>query len=857
MSEIRYNIKETEAKWQKTWVTNNTFEVTEDPSKEKAYVLAMLPYPSGRIHMGHVRNYSLSDVVARYKKMSGYNVLNPMGWDALGLPAENAALERNIHPGTWTYKNIEEMKTQLLDMGLAIDWTREVATCHPDYYRHEQKMFLDFYKKGLAYRKESTVNWDPVENTVLANEQVVDGKGWRSGAPVERKKLNQWFLKITDYAEELLNDIDDKLDRWPDKVRTMQKNWIGKSTGLQMRFDVNDTSDHFEIFTTRPDTIFGASFIGLAPDHPVALKLCEGKDGFAEFKAQCAAGGTSEVAIEQAEKIGFDTGYSVNHPFIEGKKLPIYVANFILMDYGTGAIYGVPAHDQRDYDFAKKYNLDIDQVVFPTNPDDIDLSKESYNGPGKIGNSDFLNDMDIEDAKQAVIDKIESMDLGHAKTTYRLRDWGVSRQRYWGCPVPVVYRESDGACIPVPEDQLPVQLPDDVSFDKPGNPLDHHPTWKYTTCPETGEPAIRETDTFDTFFESSWYQFRYTDARNEARGFDADKVNYWAPVDQYIGGVEHAVLHLLYARFFTKALRDCGYLNFDEPFAGLFTQGMVTHTSYKNSDGKWVYPADIIKGDDGKMIEDGSGLEVKAQRNEKMSKSKRNTIDPAEIMDAYGADAARLFVLSDSPPDRDLEWTESGIEGAWKYINKLYRFVADNLSTLPNSETAQPDLNDKAQKALIKIHQTRLDVATHIDEFHMNKAVAKIREMSNALMELQPENADDGWVMREGFETLAQLISPFIPHLAEEIWSMMGLQDLVANSAWPKADQSLLGADEVTIAVQVNGKVRATINLPKGSDKKILEDMALANDDVQRAIDGKDIRKIIAVPDRIVNVVVA
>jgi leucyl-tRNA synthetase len=855
MSATRYNIKETETKWRKAWMDQGTFEVTEDLNKPKSYVLSMLPYPSGRIHVGHVRNYSLADVVARYKKMKGFNVLNPMGWDALGLPAENAALERNIHPGTWTYQNIKEMRAQLLSMGLAIDWNREVATCHPEYYRHEQKMFLDFLKKGLAYRKESTVNWDPVENTVLANEQVVDGKGWRSGAPVERKKLNQWFLKITDYADELLNDIDEKLDRWPDKVRAMQRNWIGKSQGLQMSFTVNETKDSFEIFTTRPDTIFGASFIGLAPDHPLALKLCDTKDGFEEFKAACASGGTSEVAIEQAEKIGFDTGYTVDHPFIDGKILPVYVANFILMDYGTGAIYGVPAHDQRDWDFATKYGLPIEQVIFPTNPDDADIAKEAYTGPGKLNNSDFLNGMDFADAKAEVIKRITDMNRGEAKTTYRLRDWGVSRQRYWGCPVPVVYRVSDGACIPVPEDQLPVKLPDDVTFDKPGNPLDHHPTWKYTTCPETGEPAIRETDTFDTFFESSWYQFRYCDARNTDTAFNKDIVNYWAPVDQYIGGVEHAVLHLLYARFFTKALRDCGYLNFDEPFTGLFTQGMVTHTSYKNSDGKWVYPADIIQDDNGNMTEKGTGLTVTAQRNEKMSKSKRNTIDPEDILDTYGADAARLFILSDSPPERDLEWTESGIEGAWKYINKLYRTVADALPNLPAKDAPQPELGEKAAKTLALIHQTRKDVAGDIDAFHMNKVVARIRTLSNALAELMFANEDEAWVMREGFVTLSQLISPITPHLAEELWSMLGGEGLVADSTWPEADESLLASEDITIGVQVNGKVRATITLPKGSDKETTEKLAMNDNAVQKAIEGLTVRKIIVVPDRIVNVV--
>lgn len=853
MSETRYNIKATEAKWQKEWLDQGTFNVTEDKTKKKSYILSMLPYPSGRIHMGHVRNYSLSDIVARYKKMQGFNVLNPMGWDALGLPAENAALERNTHPGTWTYKNIAEMKEQLLALGFAIDWDREVATCDASYYKHEQKMFLDFIKKGLAFRKESVVNWDPIENTVLANEQVVDGKGWRSGAPVERKKLNQWFLKITDYAEELLSDIDDKLERWPDKVRTMQRNWIGKSQGLQMTFNVAETNDEFDIFTTRPDTMFGASFVGLAPDHPLAVQLCESKNGWEEFKAKCAEGGTSEVAIEQAEKLGFDTGFTVQHPLIKDKKLPIYVANFILMDYGTGAIYGVPAHDQRDYDFAKKYNLDILQVI---KSDDADIENESYNGPGIMMNSDFLNGMTIEDAKAAIINKISEMGLGDAKTTYRLRDWGVSRQRYWGCPVPVVYRVSDGACIPVPDDQLPVELPEDVSFDKPGNPLDHHPTWKYTTCPETGEPAIRETDTFDTFFESSWYQFRYTDANNDTIGFDKDKVNYWAPVDQYIGGVEHAVLHLLYARFFTKALRDCGYLDFDEPFTGLFTQGMVTHMSFKDSDGKWVYPADMIEDANGQSIDKNTKLPVTPQRSEKMSKSKRNTVDPAEIMESYGADAARLFVLSDSPPERDLEWTESGIEGAWKYINKLYRVVADNIDLLPQSSTAKPQLGDKALEVYRTIHQTRVLVADAIDAFHMNKAVAHIRAMSNEINRLKINNNDEAWVLREGYTTLSQLISPITPHLAEELWSMLGGQGLVAESQWPVADKTLLGEDSVTIAVQINGKVRATITLPKGSDKKIMEDTALANDDVIRAIDGKTVRKVIAVPDRIVNVVV-
>lgn len=853
ISPTRYNIKETEVKWQKEWTDQGTFNVTEDPAKEKCYVLSMLPYPSGRIHMGHVRNYSLSDIIARYKKMQGFNVLNPMGWDALGLPAENAALERNTHPGTWTYANIKEMKEQLLSMGFAIDWDREIATCHPKYYKHEQKMFLDFLDAGLAYRKESTVNWDPVENTVLANEQVVDGKGWRSGADVERRKLNQWFLKITDYGDELLDAIK-TLDRWPEKVRTMQTNWIGKSQGLEMTFTVNDTQDDFSIFTTRPDTIFGASFIGLAPDHPLAIKLCGDDTKFQEFKKECTAGGTSEVAIEQAEKIGFDTGHTVNHPFIKDRKMPIYVANFILMDYGTGAIYGVPAHDQRDYDFAKKYDLSIEQVVFPTNADDADIANESYNGPGKIGNSQFLDGLEIAQAKDLVISKIADMGLGHAKTTYRLRDWGVSRQRYWGCPVPIIHCEACGI-VPVPENQLPVQLPDDVTFDKPGNPLDRHPTWKNVDCPTCNKPAARETDTFDTFFESSWYFLRYCDPRNEDKGFSKEKADYWMPVDQYIGGVEHAVLHLLYSRFFQRALKQCDYTDISEPFEGLFTQGMVTHTSYKDSNGKWVYPDDIIEGDNGEMTEKNEGLVVTAQRNEKMSKSKRNTVDPEGILDTYGSDASRLFVLSDSPPERDLEWTESGIEGAWKYINKLYKLVIDNLENLPIKNSKQPDLGEKAMSVYCKIHEARKLVTEDIDKFQINKAVARIRAMSNEITTLDNNNTDEAWVMREGFTTLSQLIAPITPHLAEEIWHELGMNGLAADSKWPVADEKLLGSDTVTMGVQVNGKLRATITLPKGTDKEITEKTALANDDVQKSLADKEIRKVIVVPDRIVNIV--
>jgi len=850
----RYNIKETEVKWRKIWDEHGTFNVTEDPTREKCYVLAMLPYPSGRIHMGHVRNYSLSDVVARYRKAQGFNVLNPMGWDALGLPAENAAIERGKHPKSWTYKNIEEMRTQLKSMGFAFDWNREVNTCAPDYYKHEQAMFLDFLEKGIAYRKESVVNWDPVENTVLANEQVVDGKGWRSGAPVERRKLNQWFLRITDYADDLLEGIK-TLERWPDKVRTMQENWIGKSSGLQMTFTINENGEKIDIFTTRPDTIFGASFIALSPDHPLSRKLAGNRDGFEEFYKQCQSTGTSEVAIEQAEKIGFDTGLSAPHPFITGKNLPVYIANFILMDYGTGAIYGVPAHDQRDWDFATKYHLPIHQVVFPHDGTVTDMNKEPYTGPGQLKNSDFLDGLDVEAAKQEVIKQIEAKNLGHGTIVFRLRDWGVSRQRYWGCPVPVIHCDDCGI-VPVPKDQLPVELPEDVTFDTPGNPLDRHPTWKNVNCPVCGRAARRETDTFDTFFESSWYFARYCDAHNTKQGFNRQKGDYWLPVDQYIGGVEHAVLHLLYSRFFMRALKDCGYTDITEPFTGLFTQGMVTHMSYKNTENQWVYPADLVS-DNGTLKDKSTGLSVKPVRSEKMSKSKRNTVDPEDIIDTYGADAARLFILSDSPPDRDLEWTEAGIEGAWKYINKLYRTVHDVVGSLPAADTAKPALSQKAKEIDQKIHQTIKAVGDDIDAFHMNKAVARIRELSNGLATLDTHNADEAWVARQGYENLCILIAPITPHLAEEMWSMLGKEGLVADALWPQIDETMLVSDSIRIGVQINGKVRATIILPRGCDQKTTENLAMQDADVRKAIEGKDIRKIIVVPDRIVNVVVA
>ena len=851
----RYNIKDTEAKWQKTWKDNKSFEVVEDKTKEKYYVLAMFPYPSGRLHMGHVRNYTLSDVVARFKRALGYNVLNPMGWDAFGLPAENAALERGVHPGSWTEQNIASMHSQLDSMGLALDWSREVATCRPDYYKHEQKMFQDFLANDLAYQKESWVNWDPVENTVLANEQVVDGKGWRSGAPVERRKLRQWFLKITDFADDLLEGIK-TLDRWPDKVRLMQENWIGKSQGLQFKFSLDNSDDQIEVFTTRPDTLFGASFVAVSADHPFAQKIAVDNKDAADFIKECHASGTSEAELEKAEKHGFDTGARALHPFVEGKTVPVYIANFVLMDYGTGAVFGCPAHDQRDLDFANKYKLEVTPVVRPKNEDSIEITDEAYTDDGEIFNSDFLDGLSIEDAKKEVIKRVEAMNAGFGTTTYRLRDWGVSRQRYWGCPIPMIYCDDCGV-VPVPEDQLPVELPTDVDFDHPGNPLDRHPTWKHVDCPKCGESAVRETDTFDTFFESSWYYARYADPKNEERAFDKDKADYWCPVDQYVGGVEHAVLHLLYARFFNRAMKKCGYISCDEPFEGLFTQGMVTHETYKNQDDKWLYPHEITAVNGG-FVHNDTKEPVKVGRIEKMSKSKRNTIDPADIMSSYGADAARLFILSDSPPERDLQWTESGIEGAWKYINRLWRMVAaPNTEIAPTDAEIPSNIDSDASELRSKVHKAIAGMTQDLDNLHFNKAVARIRELSNDISSYDSKDNANGAVLREALETLVLLFAPLMPHLGEELWALLGHKEMTINTPWPVADKSLFQDETVTIAVQVNGKVRATITLPKDADKTITEQTAMADENIQKAINGKEIRKVIVVPNRIVNVVIS
>ena len=849
----RYNFKETEAKWQKAWEDQNTFAVTVDRSKEKYYVLEMFPYPSGRIHMGHVRNYTLGDVVARYKKAQGFNVLHPMGWDAFGLPAENAAIQNDSHPATWTMQNIETMKAQLKTMGLSYDWRREIATCTPEYYKHEQKMFLDFLKAGLAYKKESWVNWDPVENTVLANEQVIDGKGWRSGAPVEKKQLSQWFLKITQYGDDLLEEIQ-KLERWPEKVRIMQENWIGRSEGARVFFERTDNGEKLEIYTTRPDTLYGASFMAIAANHPIALNLAKDNTELQTFIDDCNALGTSEAAIESAEKQGFNTGLSVKHPFIDGHTLPIYVANFVLMEYGTGAIFACPAGDQRDLDFARKYNLPVIPVVAPKDiagteqeqawlDDFAANATEAFTDEGIAVNSDFMNGMTSSEAKSAVIKKLEDSGQGQGTVQYRLRDWGVSRQRYWGCPIPIIHCDDCGE-VPVPEDQLPVTLPEDVTLGGAGNPLDAHPTWKHTTCPICGKESVRETDTFDTFFESSWYFARFADAQAD-NAFGKDEVDYWLPVDQYIGGIEHAVLHLLYSRFFTRALKDCGYLDLKEPFDGLMTQGMICHETYQDQDGKWLTPDEA----------EGLGLDkVTVGRSEKMSKSKKNVIDPELIIGTYGADTARLFMLSDSPPDRDLDWTDSGVEGAWRYVGRVWRMIAeqaDSLGDLPSG-----DLPENATKIRALMHKTTDAVAKDFDAFRFNKAVARIRELTNALENFKDTDAASNGVRREAFEMLSVIINPMMPHLGEEIWAHLGHEDLVANAPWPTVDQGLLVDDTVTVAVQVMGKMRGTIELPKDCPQDQAEAAALELDTVKKAMDGKEPRKIIVVPNRIVNVVV-
>ena len=852
----RYNAGSTEAKWQKTWAENVTFCVTEDRSRPKYFVLEMFPYPSGRIHMGHVRNYTQGDVVARYKRAKGFNVLHPMGWDAFGMPAENAAMEHNVHPAKWTYENIDHMRNQLKRIGFSFDWSRELATCDPEYYGKEQSMFIDFVEAGLVYRKESWVNWDPVDNTVLANEQVIDGKGWRSGAVVERKKLNQWFFKITDAADDLDAELKN-LPRWPEKVRIMQKNWIGKSKGMHLTFDACETKDQITVYTTRPDTIFGASFVAIAADHPMAVQCSENNQSLRDFIEECRKLGTSEEALEKAEKKGFKLDFHMQHPFIKNFKLPVYVANFVLMEYGTGAVFGCPAHDQRDLDFARKYDLNVQAVVIPTGEDAATFAVDdvAYTDTGLIGNSEFLDGMTVEAAKAKIIELGEEGGFGQAKTNFRLRDWGVSRQRYWGAPIPMVYCDDCGV-VAVLKDQLPVELPEDITFDKPGNPLDHHPTWKHVNCPKCSKPAIRETDTFDTFIDSSWYFARFA-SPNSDLPFDKEAADYWLPVDQYVGGVEHAILHLLYSRFYTRAMREVGLCDVKEPFDGLFTQGMVCHETYQDQNGDWVNPEDLTKKEDGSFTVSKTGEAVTIGNSVKMSKSKKNVVDPTSIIDTYGADTARWFALSDSPPERDLEWTEEGIEGAWRFTQRLWRTVTICLDK-DAIGMSEPSEFSKAARNLRRMSHVSIEsIGKDIENFHFNASVAQIYKYANAIASFKPDGSmGDKYALFEAIKTIILITAPMMPHLAEEMWALIGGEGLVSDAPWPEARKELMQQTSVTVVIQVQGKLRDKLEVAKDMDKAELEALAISSEKVKAFTDGKDIRKVIVVPNKIVNIVV-
>ena len=868
----RYNARDAEPRWQRIWDERGIFATRNDDPRPKYYVLEMFPYPSGRIHMGHVRNYTMGDVVARAKRAMGYSVLHPMGWDAFGMPAENAAMASKSHPKTWTYANIATMKKQLQSMGLSLDWAREIATCDPSYYKHQQRMFLDFLKAGLVERKQSKVNWDPVDQTVLANEQVIDGRGWRSGALVEQRELIQWFLKISDYSQDLLSALDG-LDRWPEKVRLMQKNWIGRSEGLLVRFMLEPSTtpnneSELEIFTTRPDTLFGARFLAISPDHPLAQAAAKKDDKLAAFIVACKHMGTSQAEIDTAEKLGYDTGIKATHPFDANWKLPVYVANFILMEYGTGAIFGCPAHDQRDLDFVNTYNLGNTPVVCPPGiePQDFIITDTAYDGDGTMINSRFLDGMTIEQAKEDVARRLEKDTRGNRpvaqrQVNYRLRDWGISRQRYWGCPIPIIHCEKCGV-VPVPAKDLPVTLPEDVTFDRPGNPLDRHPTWKNVACPQCHGDARRETDTMDTFVDSSWYFARFTDPWNTEAPTGRKAVDHWLPVDQYIGGIEHAILHLLYSRFFTRAMKKTGHIGLDEPFAGLFTQGMVVHETYRKADGSFVTPAEVTIDGAGdtrtaKLITTGEAVEIGSI--EKMSKSKRNTVDPDDIIREYGADTARWFMLSDSPPERDVIWTEEGVQGAARFVQRLWRVVCD-IATLEDGHTAT-----RAEQSALSIrkaaHRALARTEDDVERLRFNRCVAHVYELSNALQSAMaecegPASQDLVTALREAGLILIQIVAPMMPHLAEECWSVLGGQGLVAEAAWPVADRGLIIENEFTYPVQINGKKRADLTIARDADQKTVEMAVLALDAVQKALDNQVPKKIIVVPQRIVNVVV-
>ena len=835
----RYNFLKIEKKWQDQVLVNT---VRNNNSEKKYYCLEMFPYPSGKIHMGHVRNYTIGDVIARYKFLNGYNVLHPMGWDAFGLPAENASKQNNLHPKEWTLKNIQTMKSQLKLLGLSIDWGLELSTCDKNYYKHQQEIFIDFYNNGLVSRKETYVNWDPIEQTVLANEQVINGKGWRSNAPVERKKLSQWFLNITKFSNELLEDLD-SLSGWPEKVRLMQKNWIGKSFGCEITFNINSSCEKIEVFTTRPDTIFGASFIALSVDHPLSKNFTSSND-FKIFKKDCDKTGTTEEALANAEKLGFDTQFFADHPFLPGKKIPIYFANFVLMDYGKGAIFGCPAHDQRDFDFAKKYNLEIIQVV--SDGEKNTNLKEAFVGDGKIINSEFLNGLTINEGKEKIIAEIEKKKLGRRKTLFRLKDWGVSRQRYWGCPIPMIYLE-DGSVVPVDKSELPIELPDDIDLKSKGNPLDTHPTWKNTKQKSTGKKAIRETDTLDTFVDSSWYFLRYCSPNNKKSPFDEKNVNYWMPVDQYIGGIEHAILHLLYSRFFTKALNKCNKnINLSEPFKNLFTQGMVCHETYKDQKGNWLYPEEIEKIDNKTAIKKLNKSKVEVGPIESMSKSKKNTIDPEVIINLYGADAVRWFILSDSPPEKDVQWTNVGVASANKFLQKIWNI---------NYLISKKDVTSKGDIKLEKEFQTHVNsyvnkIDKSINNFRFNVSIALFYEVFKILNFYLDKKIGSN-ILKENIVKVMKQMTPFTPHLANECLELMKCRDV---NTWPKIEKNSL--EKVKIAIQINGKTRDVINVKENINQQEINNLILKNSKAKKYIQGKKITKVIFVKNKIINYII-
>ena len=858
----RFNPKSVDKKWQDIWDKQNLFLSKVDHSKEKYYILEMFPYPSGKIHMGHVRNYTLGDVVARYKRAQNYNVLHPMGWDAFGLPAENAAIQNKTSPSEWTYKNIDEMKRQLKLIGLSIDWSKEIATCDKTYFKHQQKLFKDLFDSKLVYKKESQVNWDPIEQTVLANEQVIDGKGWRSGAEVQRKKLSQWFFKITDFAEDLLDGLFE-LKNWPDKVKLMQENWIGKSIGCELELEIYDSkfkslNQKLQIYTTRPDTIFGATFCAISPEHPFNDQHCEQNINLKNFKKKYESTNLTEETLAKTEKEGIRLDFYVKHPLIKDKFLPIYVANFILMNYGSGAIYGCPAHDQRDLDFAIKYDLEVIPVILPNNVkiDDFKIESEAYTGDGTLINSNFLNELTIKQAQEVVIKDLESKKIGNKKINYRLRDWGISRQRYWGCPIPIIYRE-DGEVICLSEKDLPIELPENIDLSKSGNPLENHPTWKYTTCPDTGMNAIRETDTLDTFVDSAWYFLRFCSPSNNNEPFSKEEVDYWMPVDQYVGGVEHAILHLLYSRFFTRALNKNGSIKFKEPFDGLFTQGMVCHETFRLKTGEWIMPKDVYEKDN-IYFQEKTGQEVICGPSESMSKSKKNVVDPEDIINNYGADTARLFMLSDSPPERDISWSLSGINGAYKFVQKFWRTIKNCENVFEVNINNKPRSFSKNSETFRKsVHKNLKSITNSIDNFQMNVSVAKIHELTNELSLFDCNKIDEKWSKKEALLILIRTIEPFMPHLAEECWKLIGNSKSIIHESWPAYEEVLLNDEEKTIVLQINGKKKAELKMPDQSSEEEVFNSFMKLDNIKKLVqDESSINKKIFIKNKILNIVI-